>query len=81
MLFDVIFSLLTAWPAVDADAAAAATAATAAAEEAMLVVSVVIDCDGVGSVGVFGGDSSFTCRADFNLSMTALNEPFRFLFG
>lgn len=78
VLFDMSFSLLIEWPAVDAAAAATAAAAT---EGVMFVVSAVIDCDGVGSVGVFGGDSSFTCRADFNLSMTALSEPFRFLFG
>lgn len=68
-LLDVSFSLLTVWPADDE------------AEEGIFVGSVVTDCAGVDSVGVFGGDSSFTCRADFNLSMTALSEPFRFLFG
>lgn len=45
------------------------------------VASQPIDCDGADIVGVFGGDSSFACRADFNLSITALNEPFRFLLA
>lgn len=63
---DAALSLLIDWP-LDAD-------------DTMLV-SLPIDCDGVGMVGVFGGDSSFTCFADFNLSMTALNEPLRFLLA
>lgn len=34
---------------------------------------------GVGCVGVFGGESSLTCRV-FSLSITALKEPLRTLF-
>lgn len=66
VLDDGILSLLIVWP-LDADDT--------------MFASLPIDCDGVGMVGVFGGDSSFTCRADFNLSMTALSEPFRFLLA
>lgn len=47
----------------------------------VVMASVPIACDGVDNVGVFGGDSSFTCRADFSLSITALNEPFRLTFA
>lgn len=63
VLDDGVLSLLIGWP-LDADDT--------------MVASLPIDCVGVGMVGVFGGDSSFTCRADFNLSMTALSEPFLF---
>lgn len=65
LLVDAVFSLLIAW----------------LVEMEVIVESGPSDCDGVVNVGVFGGDSSFTCRADFNLSITALSEPLRFLFA
>lgn len=64
---DIVFSLLAVWPT--------------GTVTVLVFASVPIVCGGADNVGVFGGDSSFACRADFNLSITALNEPFRFLFA
>lgn len=67
VLADVDLSLLTDWPD--------------GSVELLVFVSVFSDCGGADIVGVFGGDSSLTCLADFNLSITALNELLLFLFA
>lgn len=85
LLAEAVFSLLTARPAAADEEEELEEAEVEMAEgavvAAMVLASVQIDCGGVDMVGVFGGDSSLTCRADFSLSITALSDPLRFLFA